>query len=76
MSSRKRSWIQDGPMYRGVPEREGKVWEHSGPYDTAAKARASVAHWVRAGGYGEESRRSGYIQTANPVWVTEEAEAS
>lgn len=69
MSSTKRNWIQDGPMYRGVLERDGQVYEYSGPYDTAAKARASVTHWVRAGGFGEETRRSGYIQTAQPMWA-------
>lgn len=56
-------------MYRGVLELDGLVFEYSGPYDTPAKARASVTHWVRAGGFGEENRRTGFIQTAQPLWA-------
>lgn len=53
-------------MYRGVLELDGLVFEYSGPYDTPAKARSSVTHWVKVGGYN--GRRSGYIQTAQPLW--------
>lgn len=69
MSSRKRSWIQDTMMFRGVLIRDEEVVQYSGPYDTAAKAKTSVTHWKNAGGYGELSHgRDGYIEMTVPEW--------
>ena len=68
MSSRKRNWIQDTTMFRGVLLRHGQVFQYSGPYDTYAKAKASVTHWIKAGGYGEDNRRAGHVEMAVPEW--------
>lgn len=70
MSSRKRSWIQDTRMYRGVLLRNGVVYEFTGPYDTPGKAKTSVTQWKNAGGYGELAHgRDGFIEWAEPTWA-------
>lgn len=68
MSSRKRNWIQSGFMWRGVLLREGVVYQYSGPYDTAGKAKASVTEWKNAGGWGDQKLRDGYVERALPEW--------
>jgi hypothetical protein len=68
MSSRKRNWIQDTTMFRGVFLRDGQHVMYSGPYDTYAKAKASVTHWIKAGGLGEYLRRNGHVDMATPEW--------
>lgn len=68
MSSRKRNWIQDTTMYRGVFLRNGEHAMYSGPYDTYAKAQSSVTAWKNAGGYSEIEIRDGYVESATPEW--------
>lgn len=55
-------------MYRGVFLRNGEHVCYSGPYDTYARAKASVTSWKNAGGFEELYKRDGHVESATPEW--------
>lgn len=67
MGSRRRNYIQDERQFRGVLLLNGEVHGYTGPYDTPAKAKASITRW-KAPRYRSSRSYDGYVEYSDPQW--------
>lgn len=68
MGSRTRDYIGDEPQFRAVLVRPDGTVRYAGPYRTIGPAKSAVSTFVISEWYNEGGR-TGYVETAEPVWT-------
>lgn len=70
MGSRTRDYIGDEPQFRAVLVRPDGTVRYAGPYRTIGPAKSAVTAFVnQTGQWYDEEGRTGYVETAEPVWT-------